>query len=115
MPERKRKYRSGCCGARVAFWRAVLVVFCLIRIFVPEIVEAGAWILSGTQWTSRDEQTYSDFVRALGESGCGSLNKFVRNPRLNPFYAEEDNNFNLLPDCADLPYVVRAYVAYKLR
>lgn len=103
----------------VGRWSGTIPALAMIAfvgwLIAPAMVDAGAWVLSGTQWTDRDEQTYSEFVRALGESGAGSLNKFVRNPQLNPLYSEEDKKFNLLPDCADFPYVVRAYVAYKLR
>ncbi|MBF0546316.1 MAG: hypothetical protein HQM08_17865 [Candidatus Riflebacteria bacterium] len=93
----------------------LLIFFGLFFIFLPQIVMAGAWVLSGTRWTNEDEKNFSDFVRRFGESGHGNLNKFIRDPNSNPFYSEEDKKFNLLADCADLPYVIRAYVAYKLK
>jgi hypothetical protein len=76
---------------------------------------ASAWKLSRNFWSEEDENAYSEFVERIGDSKYSNLNKFIRDPQANPFYGEEDKKFNLSPDCADLPYVIRAYVAYKLR
>ncbi|HOY66062.1 MAG TPA: hypothetical protein PLP29_04185 [Candidatus Ozemobacteraceae bacterium] len=84
-------------------------------ILMPAIADAAAWALNATRWTDRDEAVYSDFVARLGESGHGNLNRFIRDRTQNPLYGEEDQKFNLSPDCADFPYLIRAYVAYKLR
>ena len=77
--------------------------------------EAKAWKVVRSQWTEQDEKVYSDFVERICDSKYGNLNKFIKDPKVNPLYGEEDKNFNLSPDCADLPYMIRAYVAYKLR
>ncbi|RCK79651.1 MAG: hypothetical protein OZSIB_4123 [Candidatus Ozemobacter sibiricus] len=79
------------------------------------VVQAAAWVVSSPRWTDRDEKVYEDFVAALGRSKYGNLNKFIRDPQANPLYGQEDQKFSLSPDCADLPYLLRAYVAYKLR
>ncbi|MDN5278843.1 MAG: hypothetical protein PWR01_2808 [Clostridiales bacterium] len=76
---------------------------------------AAAWKLSRSFWTDEDEKTYADFVEKLGSSKHSNLNRFIRDAKANPLYGEEDKKFNLYPDCADLPYLLRAYVAYKLR
>lgn len=78
-------------------------------------LEAAAWKLSRNIWSEDDEKTYSEFVEKIGDSKYSNLNKFIRDAKVNPLYGEEDKKFNLSPDCADLPYVLRAYVAYKLR
>ena len=77
--------------------------------------EAGAWKLTRNVWSEDDEKAYSNFVAALGKSKYSNLNKFIKDPKTNPLYGEEDKKFNLSSDCADLPYLIRAYVAYKLR
>ncbi|OIP22830.1 hypothetical protein AUK22_10325, partial [bacterium CG2_30_54_10] len=84
-------------------------------VFGEGIVLAAAWVLSGTRWSDRDEKAYQEFVQAVGESKHGNLNRFIKDPKTNPLYGEEDKKFSLSPDCADLPYQLRAYVAYKLR
>ncbi len=82
---------------------------------VSNISYAAAWKVCRSVWTEKDEKAYSDFVERICDSKYGNLNKFIKDPKVNPFYGEEDKHFNLSPDCADLPYLVRAYVAYKLR
>ncbi len=79
------------------------------------MAEASAWKLSRNFWSEEDEKAYSNFVVALGRSKYSNLNRFIKDPKANPLYGEEDKKFNLSPDCADLPYLIRAYVAYKLR
>lgn len=81
----------------------------------PGTADAAAWRLSRSVWTEQDEKTYSNFVEKLCDSKYGNLNRFIKDPKVNPLYGEEDKKFNLSPDCADLPYLIRAYVAYKLR
>lgn len=88
----------------------------LLFLFAGSVAtEAAAWKLSRNFWSEEDERSYSNFVKALGESKHSNLNRFIKDPKANPLYGEEDKKFNLSPDCADLPYLVRAYVAYKLR
>ncbi len=77
--------------------------------------DAAAWKLSRNIWSEEDEKVYSKFVEAVCDSKYSNLNKFIKDARANPLYGEEDKKFNLSPDCADLPYALRAYVAYKLR
>ncbi|MDD3147376.1 MAG: hypothetical protein PHD82_08750 [Candidatus Riflebacteria bacterium] len=77
--------------------------------------EASAWKLSRNIWSEDDEKVYGKFVEAICDSKYSNLNRFIKDPKVNPLYGEEDKKFNLSPDCADLPYALRAYVAYKLR
>jgi hypothetical protein len=92
---------------------SLVLIFALLTGSLP--AEAAAWKLSRNVWSEEDERTYSNFVTALGRSKYSNLNKFIKDPKANPLYGEEDKKFNLSPDCADLPYLIRAYVAYKLR
>lgn len=89
---------------------AFLLLFCS-----AVIAEAGAWQLSKNFWTEEDEKTYQKFVARLGKSKYHNLTKFIRDPKVNPLYGNEDKKIRFYPDCADLPYMIRAYVAYKLR
>jgi hypothetical protein len=92
----------------------VLLIVVLMLISMQQS-RAAAWKLSKSFWTEQDEKIYENFVKALGESKHGNLNKFIRDAKSNPLYGQEDKSFYLYPDCADLPYLLRAYVAYKLR
>ena len=91
------------------------IVFIVGALLIANSAHAQAWKVCRSQWTEQDEKVYSDFVERICDSKYGNLNKFIKDPKVNPLYGEEDKNFNLSPDCADLPYMIRAYVAYKLR
>jgi hypothetical protein len=105
MPINRSRYYAGLTGL-------VLMLFLLAGSFAAE---AAAWKLSRNFWSEEDEKAYSNFVVALGRSKYSNLNRFIKDPKANPLYGEEDKKFNLYPDCADLPYLIRSYVAYKLR
>ena len=97
-------------------WHILSVCFFMLTfVFWATNADATAWKLCRNIWSEDDEKTYSDFVERLGDSKYSNLNKFIKDPKANPLYGEEDKKFNLLSDCADLPYLLRAYVAYKLR
>jgi hypothetical protein len=70
------------------------------------------------QWSDEFEQEYSAFVARLGrgvaERRCGRMDRCLRNPEFNTLYeAHTDANLYLSVDCADLPYVLRAYFSFK--
>lgn len=87
----------------------------MIALFVTPSANALGWKLSKNFWSDEDEKAYEKFVEKLGGSKHSNLNKFIRDPKTNPLYGEEDKKIRLYADCADLPYLIRAYVAYKLR
>lgn len=94
----------------------IIALVCLtLLVNSSSTAEAAAWKLSRNLWSEEDEKVYSRFVEALCDSKYSNLNRFIKDSKANPLYGEEDKKFNLSPDCADLPYVLRAYVAYKLR
>lgn len=93
----------------------VILVLLLQTLLSTNAVWAIAWKLSRSYWSDEDEKVYSNFVEKLCDSKHGNLNRFIRDPQANPLYGEEDKKFYLNADCADLPYLIRAYVAYKLR
>lgn len=99
----------------VEFKNIVLFFTLLLLFFAASKADASAWKLAKNFWTEEDEKLYEHFVESLCDSKYSNLNKFIRDPKANPLYGEDDKTFDLKPDCADLPYLVRAYVAYKLR
>jgi hypothetical protein len=69
-------------------------------------------------WSDEFEREYTRFVAKLGEGvaarRCGRLDRCLRNPEYNTLYDERtDRGLYLNVDCADLPYVLRAYFAFK--
>lgn len=76
--------------------------------------EYGTWKLRKPYWTQEDEIGYSNFVSAIGRSGCTTVDSCMRNPA-NP-YRESDppaEMYKFWSDCADWPYFLRSYYAWK--
>ena len=75
------------------------------------------WVVRKEQWDEADELEYSQFIHKLGiavqQKKCGSVDACLKNPTINTYYdAVVDQGFHY-SDCADLPYYLRAYFAYK--
>ena len=67
-----------------------------------------------TAWTERDERAYEEFVQRIGESDCRNVHDCLTDARSNPLYrASNPAGMHFYADCADLPYMLRAYFAWK--
>lgn len=78
------------------------------------LARIGAWRLQKTEWTDADEAGYSNFVRAIGRSGCSTVDSCIRS-KANP-YRDSDptpEQYKFWSDCADWPYFLRSYYAWK--
>jgi hypothetical protein len=68
-------------------------------------------------WAAFVEQIFDDPPDS--ERTWTSLHELLRDPERNLLYDHfalgEDRAFDLVPDCADLPYTLRAYFAWKLK
>lgn len=77
------------------------------------------------KWNVNNENLYSLFVERLfdyplaDELTWTSLHPLLRDPQRNLLFdyrsLDEDNLIKLAPDCADLPYALRSYFAWKMR
>ncbi|MBC7171875.1 MAG: C40 family peptidase, partial [Polyangiaceae bacterium] len=77
------------------------------------------------RWERDTENLYALFVENLFRSPDGEMQTWenlgvvIRDPSRNLLYDHlglgEDDHLRLTPDCADLPYLLRAYFAWKLR
>ena len=70
------------------------------------------YVIRADHWSPVDERDYGSFVAELGESGCTTVNACLHDPR-NPFRASDPAGVVFASDCADLPYVLRFYFAWK--
>jgi hypothetical protein len=73
---------------------------------------AAEWKVTKPAWTATDEQNYSEFVHAIGSSGCNNINSCLKNPA-NPYRKTDPANIKFFADCAKLPYILRGYFAFK--
>jgi hypothetical protein len=73
---------------------------------------SGAYLIHFDRWTEADERGFGEFVRGLGEANCRTVNDCLHSSG-NPFRASDPEGIFFRADCADLPYVLRAYYAWK--
>lgn len=70
------------------------------------------WRITKDHWDPSDEEGFGRFVTALGDSGCSSSQSCLRDPA-NPYRATDGRFLDVDVDCAKLPYLLRAYYAWK--
>ena len=70
------------------------------------------WRITKTAWTESDERAFGAFVTAIGESGCRSFDECLKGP-WNIYRASDPRGLFFYADCADLPYMLRGYFAWK--
>ncbi len=63
-------------------------------------------------WSPADERGYGEFIAAIGHSACATVDACLHDPA-NPFRASDAAGVEFRSDCADLPYVLRFYYAWK--
>ncbi len=63
-------------------------------------------------WSDADERGYGEFVKAIGNANCRTVDKCLKSPA-NPFAKSDPPGIMWYADCADLPYFLRAYYAWK--
>jgi len=73
---------------------------------------AGAYVIRATRWTEGDEKEFGQFLTELGESECSSVNRCLHDAH-NPFRGSDARGVGFEADCADLPYYLRFYFAWK--
>ena len=72
----------------------------------------SVYLIRYNRWTAEDERGFGEFITAIGESECHTVNDCLHSPG-NPFRASDPEGIYFRSDCADLPYVLRAYYAWK--
>ena len=70
------------------------------------------YVVRQDHWTDADERGYGEFIANLGETNCRTVDACLKGPG-NPFRASDPAGIRFRSDCADLPYYLRAYYAWK--
>jgi hypothetical protein len=75
----------------------------------------GSWFMGS--WNDKEDKGFANWIRKLGTARangeCSTLASCLRSRNANSLYSNEDASFQVYADCADLPYVLRAYYSYK--
>ncbi len=64
------------------------------------------------RWTAADERGFGEFLAGIGQSNCRTVDACLKSPA-NPFRASDPARITFRADCADLPYFLRFYYAWK--
>jgi len=70
------------------------------------------WRILKPRWTASDERAFGEFIAAIGRSNCRNVDQCLRGPA-NIYRHSDPAGLTFFADCADLPYVLRAYFAWK--
>jgi hypothetical protein len=88
-------------------------ILLLGMVLAPGIARADPMVrVRSDRWTEADERGYGEFITALGESGCRTVDRCLHSAA-NPFRASDPPGHEFRSDCADLPYFLRFYYAWK--
>jgi hypothetical protein len=77
-----------------------------------DISSSLTYVVRHDRWTDADERGYGEFIASIGNSNCRTVDACLRGPG-NPFRASDPQGLRFRSDCADLPYYLRAYYAWK--
>jgi hypothetical protein len=78
-----------------------------------EAANGATWRIHKTDWSEEDERGFGEFVRTIGESRCSSSIECLQSSS-NPFRGDDPASLRVFADCADWPYALRAYYAWKM-
>ncbi len=79
---------------------------------LPTIPNSSIYVIRFDHWSDADERGYGEFLTSLGESKCRTVNDCMHGAG-NPFRASDPEGIYFKADCADFPYFLRAYYAWK--
>lgn len=100
-------------------WRTLLI--CVVALAAATVSAAeGASAATGSalyevrhdRWSAQDEQDYRDFIAAIGKSDCSTLEACLHS-KANPLLGRDPPDAVFQSDCAELPYILRFYFAWK--
>lgn len=74
--------------------------------------DAYAYEILHDRWNDSDERDYRDFIAAIGNSDCNTLDTCLHS-NANPFRDTDRPGVTFKSDCAELPYILRFYFAWK--
>ncbi|MBC7712978.1 MAG: hypothetical protein H7177_06550 [Rhizobacter sp.] len=77
-----------------------------------------AWQIKNTEWTKSIDKSYEEFIAGIGKAKqagvCNTVSECIKSPVANPKYynLNPENLMDVYSDCADLPYVFKAYFSW---
>ena len=97
-----------CLGLCASVARAEVASYEDLALLAP----SAEWRITRPEWTDEDEKRYGEFVAGIGKSGCRTTDACLKSAA-NPYRESDAPGTKYFADCADLPYILRAYFAWK--
>lgn len=72
-----------------------------------------AWKITKESWSQQDELEFQQLVISMGNSDCATVTECMSDPQANPYRRSDPPGLTFTGDCADFPYYLRAYFAWK--
>ncbi len=98
----------------VSFFFIFVVLTFLIAV---QAYAVAPWKLAKAEWGVSDEENYIRYIAQVGDgvsSGlCATVAECFRNPKVNPYASTDPAGLQMFSDCADFPYFLRAYYAWR--
>ena len=98
---------------------SIVLLFCLFTLNAQAAWPKSLyWSINNNSWDESFELGYQDFIHTIGlarKNGfCKTADECLRSPKANPKYAAKNPKKLkfIYTDCADLPYIFRAYYAW---
>ena len=90
----------------------IKLLLATLAFHVTAVSQVSGWSIKKDHWDSNDEAQYSRFVQSIGLSACSSVDECMKSTA--NFLKEGDRpDYIWKADCGKLPYVLRAYFAWK--
>jgi hypothetical protein len=83
---------------------------CLVTVTAGAQNTSTSFRVMRDSWSDADERGFIEFIEAIGNSRCGSIDRCMRSAA-NPFAKTDPPGLYFAADCADLPYFLRGYYA----
>lgn len=98
------------------FLRGILVVSVFMSVALSAQAQSARWRITKSQWTEQDENSFGQFVARLGAAvekrECFKVDTCLKSTA-NQYAGSDPGSLRLFADCADLPYFLRSYFAWK--
>lgn len=89
----------------------------VIPVDLNDMAAPVPWRVLKTEWGISDEENYIRYIGKIGDGVarglCATVSSCFRNPDVNPYAHTDQGGLKLFSDCADFPYFLRAYYAWK--
>jgi hypothetical protein len=93
-------------------WRTLLLSLTVLAAVILPARADSRYLVRAEAWTEADERGFGEFITAIGDSGCDGIDSCLKSAA-NHFRASDPPEAEFRADCADLPYVLRFYYAWK--